>query len=93
MVNLGLKILYLGLLCLQIILGLGNRPKAERFAYAMSIWLFGFLALYLVVNTLYLTGMALCPMKEQVMDAIDAGGSLYDVFFSGTFAPIVSVKC
>lgn len=55
MVNTALKIVYVSLLCLQVILGLGNRPKAERFAYAMSFWIFGLLALYLVVNTLYLT--------------------------------------
>lgn len=88
--NLGLKILYLALLALQVILGLGNRPKAERFAYAASIWLFGFLALYLVINTLYLTAMALCPMQAKIKVALDAGQSLASVLISGTYAPIVS---
>lgn len=82
---------YLALLALQIILGLGNRPKAERFAYAMSMWLFGLLAMYLVVNTLYLTGMALCPMQIKINEALDSGKSVITVFTDGTFGPIVSV--
>lgn len=92
LVNTGLKMVYLALLALQIILGLGNRPKAERFAYAMSMWLFGLLAMYLVVNTLYLTGMALCPMQIKINEALDSGKSVITVFTDGTFGPIVSVS-
>lgn len=82
--------LYLGLLALQIILGLGNRPKAERFAYALSFWLFGLLALYLIVNTLYMTAMALCPMQSQIDKALDKGATVIQIFTNGTFGPIVS---
>lgn len=86
----GLKILYLGLIALQIILGLGNRPKAERFAYAMSIFLFGLLALYLILNTLYLTAMALCPMQSKINEALKNGDTVIQIFTNGTFGPIVS---
>jgi chitin synthase len=89
----GLKMLYLGLLALQIILGLGNRPKAERFAYAMSFCLFGILALYLIVNTLYLTAMALCPLQTQIDRALDDGQTVIEIFTNGTFGPIVSFQC
>lgn len=87
--NTGLKMAYLALIALQIILGLGNRPKAERFAYTMSIWLFGLLALYLVTNTLYLTAMALCPMQSKINEALDKGQSVIQIFTNGTFGPIV----
>lgn len=90
MVNDGLKIVYIALLCLQVILGLGNRPKAERFAYAASIWIFGLLALYLVLNTLYLTAMALCPMQIKIQDAIANGDTILSVLLGGTFAPIAA---
>jgi chitin synthase len=83
---------YLGLIALQVILGLGNRPKAERFAYTMSIWVFGLLALYLIVNTLYLTGMALCPLQHKLNAALDAGQTIWEVLLSGTFGPIVSPR-
>ncbi|KAK9894719.1 glycosyltransferase family 2 protein [Cystobasidium minutum MCA 4210] len=88
--NTGLKMVYLALLALQVILGLGNRPKAERFAYTMSMWIFGLLAMYLVVNTLYLTAMALCPMQMKINDALDHGKSVITVFTDGTFGPIAA---
>ena len=90
MVNDGLKIVYIALLCLQVILGLGNRPKAERFAYAASIWIFGILALYLILNTLYLTAMALCPMRIKIEDALANGETIFSVLLGGTFAPIAA---
>ena len=54
------------------------------------MWLFGLLAMYLVVNTLYLTGMALCPMQMKIDEALKNGKSVITVFTDGTFGPIVS---
>ena len=90
MVNTALKIIYLALLCLQVILGLGNRPKAERFAYAASMWIFGILALYLILNTFYLTAMALCPLRIKLENAVADGATVLSVILSDTFAPIAA---
>ena len=37
-VNLVLKWIYLAFLALQFVLALGNRPKGERMAYALTLW-------------------------------------------------------
>jgi hypothetical protein len=42
-------------LALQIILALGNRPKAERLTYTISISVYAFFSLYLIVMTVILT--------------------------------------
>lgn len=42
------------LLALQIILALGNRPKAEKFTYTTSIAVYALLSLYLIANTVVL---------------------------------------
>jgi len=34
--------------------------------------------------------MAICPMREQLKDALQSGTSLYSVFLSGTVAPIAA---
>jgi hypothetical protein len=38
-VNLAFKWIYLAFLALQFVLALGNRPKGERTAYVMTLWL------------------------------------------------------
>jgi len=50
----------LGFLALQVILALGNRPKAEKRAYTISIAVFAFFSLYLIVCTVVLTVKAFC---------------------------------
>lgn len=45
----------LGVLGLQIILALGNRPKAEKGIYTFSIAAYAFFAAYLIFNTVILT--------------------------------------
>jgi hypothetical protein len=37
-VNLAFKWIYLAFLALQFVLALGNRPKGERTAYAITLW-------------------------------------------------------
>ncbi|KXN83665.1 Chitin synthase 1 [Leucoagaricus sp. SymC.cos] len=54
-VNLALKWVYLSFLALQFILALGNRPKGERTAYVATLWVFGILAVYLLVCSFWLT--------------------------------------
>ncbi|KAJ2931569.1 hypothetical protein H1R20_g5411, partial [Candolleomyces eurysporus] len=53
--NLAFKWIYLAFLALQFILGLGNRPKGERIPYAITLWVYAFLAVYLLVCSFWLT--------------------------------------
>jgi len=57
-VNLAFKWVYLAFLALQFILALGNRPKGERFAYALTLWVYAFLAVYLLVCSFWLTAIS-----------------------------------
>ncbi|KAG1779739.1 glycosyltransferase family 2 protein [Suillus placidus] len=57
-VNLVFKWIYLAFLALQFVLALGNRPKGERTAYAITLWVYAFLAVYLLVCSFWLTGKA-----------------------------------
>lgn len=36
-------------------LALGNRPKGERFTYALTLWVYAILSLYLIVCSFWLT--------------------------------------
>ncbi|KZP32897.1 glycosyltransferase family 2 protein [Athelia psychrophila] len=65
-VNLGLKWLYLAFLALQFILALGNRPKGERAAYTITLWVYAFLAVYLIVCSFALTGKAFANIPNEL---------------------------
>ncbi|KAF8591568.1 glycosyltransferase family 2 protein [Ramaria rubella] len=54
-VNLAFKWVYLAFLALQFVLALGNRPKGERLTYAITLWVYAFLSLYLIVCSIDLT--------------------------------------
>ncbi|KAF9075874.1 glycosyltransferase family 2 protein [Rhodocollybia butyracea] len=54
-VNQGFKWVYLAFLALQFILALGNRPKGERMAYTITLWVYAFLAVYLLICSFWLT--------------------------------------
>ncbi|KAI0921655.1 Chitin synthase, class 1 [Taiwanofungus camphoratus] len=54
-VNEVLKWIYLAFLCLQFVLALGNRPKGERMAYTVTLWVYAILAVYLLVCSWALT--------------------------------------
>jgi chitin synthase len=47
-------------LALQVILALGNRPKAEKLTYTISFLVFAFFSLYLIFMTVILTIKAFC---------------------------------
>ncbi|KAJ7275494.1 chitin synthase [Mycena haematopus] len=57
-INVGLKWVYLIFLALQFVLALGNRPKGERFAYSLTLWVYAVLAVYLLVCSFWLTARA-----------------------------------
>ncbi|KZT29322.1 glycosyltransferase family 2 protein [Neolentinus lepideus HHB14362 ss-1] len=64
-VNQALKWLYLVCLALQFVLALGNRPKGERMAYTITLWVYALLSLYLTVCSFWLTGLALADIPKQ----------------------------
>lgn len=67
----------LGFLALQVILALGNRPKAERLTYTISIAVFAVFAAYLIFCTVILTIKAFCVRTphshEAEVDSEDPG--------------------
>ncbi|KAJ3811230.1 class III chitin synthase [Lentinula lateritia] len=78
-VNLGLKWIYLAFLALQFILALGNRPKGERAAYTITLWVYAILALYLLVCSFWLTIKAFIASNIPQLIASD-NGSLITLF-------------
>jgi len=68
-VNLALKWIYLAFLGLQFILALGNRPKGERIPYAITLWVFAVLAVYLLVCSIWLTVKSFAVSTLYLTDA------------------------
>ncbi|KAJ7498963.1 glycosyltransferase family 2 protein [Mycena latifolia] len=65
-VNNGFKWIYLSFLALQFVLALGNRPKGERAAYTITLWVYAFLAVYLLVCSFWLTGKAFANIPSEL---------------------------
>jgi hypothetical protein len=54
-------------LALQVILALGNRPKAEKLTYTISFLVFAFFSLYLIFMTVILTIKAFCVSPRRLL--------------------------
>ena len=65
-VNLAFKWIYLAFLALQFVLALGNRPKGERAAYSITLWVYAVLAVYLLVCSFWLTGKAFANIPKEL---------------------------
>jgi chitin synthase len=65
-VNLALKWIYLGFLAIQFVLALGNRPKGERTAYVITLWVYALLAIYLLVCSIALTVKAFAGIPADL---------------------------
>jgi len=65
-VNLAFKWIYLAFLALQFVLALGNRPKGERAAYAATLWVYAFLAVYLLICSFWLTIKAFANIPNEL---------------------------
>ncbi|KAJ7595731.1 chitin synthase [Mycena floridula] len=72
--NLGLKWIYLSFLILQFVLALGNRPKGERLAYSLTLWVYAILAVYLIVCSFWLTALAFRQIPQALADHKDTVG-------------------
>jgi chitin synthase len=71
-VNEALKWIYLSFLALQFILALGNRPKGERFAYSLTLWVYAVLAVYLLICSFWLTGKAFANIPSELQNKTTA---------------------
>jgi chitin synthase len=56
--NSSLKWIYMIFLVLQFILALGNRPKSERAAYTVTLWVYGIFSVYLLICSFWLTSLS-----------------------------------
>ncbi|KAG6847957.1 hypothetical protein H0H93_004642 [Arthromyces matolae] len=65
---LALKWIYLAFLALQFVLALGNRPKGERTAYTVTLWVYAFLSLYLIICSLWLTGLSFKAIPQKLAE-------------------------
>lgn len=71
-VNMALKWVYLSFLALQFVLALGNRPKGERVVYVTTLWIFGILAVYLLVCSFWLTILAFKAIPQVLKESSDS---------------------
>ncbi|KAF8655299.1 hypothetical protein AX16_003197 [Volvariella volvacea WC 439] len=71
-INSACKWIYLAFLALQFILALGNRPKGERMAYAITFWVYAVLAVYLLVCSFWLTALSFQSIPELLKDKTPA---------------------
>jgi len=71
-VNEAFKWIYLSFLALQFILALGNRPKGERFAYSLTLWVYAVLAVYLLICSFWLTGKAFANIPNELKNKTSA---------------------
>ncbi|KAF9043755.1 chitin synthase [Hymenopellis radicata] len=88
-INFGLKCLYLGFLVLQFVLALGNRPKGERFAYTLTLWVYAVLSVYLLVCSFWLTSLAF----KEIPKAFQEHKSPSEIalsFFTPPIGPLVA---
>nr|ADX07313.1 putative chitin synthase [Flammulina velutipes] len=71
------------------VLGLGNRPKGEKFAYTITLWVYAVLSVYLLVCSFWLTSLAF----KEIPKAFQEGKSPADIamsFFTPPIGPLVA---
>lgn len=84
-----LKVVYMTFLVLQFVLALGNRPKAERLAYTLTLWVYAFLSLYLLISSLWLTALAFKAIPDVIKNNKDTG-SMIVAFLQPPLGPLVA---
>ncbi|KIL70098.1 glycosyltransferase family 2 protein [Amanita muscaria Koide BX008] len=67
-INLSLKWIYLAFLALQFVLALGNRPKGERMAYTITLWVYAVLSVYLIVCSFVMTIKAFAAIPSALQN-------------------------
>ncbi|KAH7916086.1 glycosyltransferase family 2 protein [Hygrophoropsis aurantiaca] len=87
-VNLAFKWIYLAFLALQFVLALGNRPKGERAAYTITLWVYAFLAVYLLVCSFWLTGKAFANIPNELKNK--TAGEVILTFFTPPVGALIA---
>jgi chitin synthase len=88
-VNLAFKWLYLSFLALQFVLALGNRPKGERAAYALTLWVYAVLAIYLIVCSIWLTVRSFSAIPQLLKDK-KTTGEIIATFFTPPVGALIA---
>ncbi|KAJ2932176.1 hypothetical protein H1R20_g4898, partial [Candolleomyces eurysporus] len=83
------KYIYIGLLAMQFILALGNRPKSERVAYTASFYIFAILALYLLVCSLWLTARSFADIP-RALGPNPTAQQVFRSFFQVPIGPLIA---
>ncbi|KAJ7591104.1 glycosyltransferase family 2 protein [Mycena floridula] len=88
-VNLALKWLYLATLALQFVLALGNRPKGERMAYTVTLWIYAVLAVYLLVCSFWLTAKSFAAVPGLIRQQ-HSTSAIIGVFFKPPVGALIA---
>jgi chitin synthase len=88
-VNLAFKWIYLATLALQFVLALGNRPKGERLAYSVTLWIYAFFAVYLLVCSFWLTAIAFKNIPNLLRQQ-EASGSIVKAFLKPPVGSLIA---
>jgi chitin synthase len=89
-VNTLLQYFYLGVLLLQFILALGNRPKGSKLIYIASFFMFALIQLYIIVLSIYLVVRAFTTNTTDI-DTHDGSKKFLETFFGSTGPGIIII--
>jgi chitin synthase len=89
-VNTILQYIYLGVLLLQFILALGNRPKGSKLIYIASFFIFAVIQLYIIVLSLYLVVRAFTTNTTDI-DTHDGTKKFLETFFGSSGPGIIII--
>ncbi|KAI9818665.1 MAG: Chitin synthase, class 2 [Phylliscum demangeonii] len=90
-VNTILKYIYLGVLLMQFILALGNRPKGSKLVYISSFFVFGFIQLYIIVLSVYLVVRAFTTPKSEKLNDSSAAAFAKSLFTATAGTVIIAL--
>ncbi|KAK2463946.1 hypothetical protein APHAL10511_003997 [Amanita phalloides] len=88
-INSVLMWIYLTFLVMQFVLALGNRPKSERTAYTMTIWVFAILSAYMIACSFWLIGQSFSTIKAALKND-QTFIQVFTAVFSPPIGPIVA---
>ena len=89
-INTVLQYIYLGVLLLQFILALGNRPKGSKLIYIASFFVFALIQLYIIVLSLYLVVRAFTTDSTDI-DTHDGTKKFLETFFGSSGPGIIII--
>jgi chitin synthase len=89
-INTILQYIYLGVLLLQFILALGNRPKGSKLIYIASFFVFALIQLYIIVLSLYLVVRAFTTNTTDI-DTHDGTKKFLETFFGSSGPGIIII--